>query len=275
MEEFRRYLKNIGHFPDFREEGFCVSALVEEIRKGKKEAASSLIESTVNYIAELAQSHCRQWNAWPHLMDLIQEANMEVSEKIENFDPSKGAFKSFVAYRSYVAFVRFWQNSKLVHVTEHGRKIMKHLQKVQSDLELELGREPTLSELSSRVGRDESQVYALQTPGGTTMLPLPEFDFGELGNIDFISYRRTEVDPLQALEATEIHKVLVECLGPQNADLLLTSFDGTDAFQSLYHQMYGEQLSAAAARKRKERLLEKLRACPQAKEKLLQGGYYG
>ena len=265
MEEFRSYLKNIRRFPDFREEGFSVSTLVEKIKNDDEGAVLALIESTLKYIVELARFHCAQWNAWPNLIDLIQEANLEVSKKITRFDPLRGSLNAFVGFRSYIAFVRFWKNSRVVHITDHGRKIVKHLQKVQTELAMELGREPTLEELSNRVGRDESQVQSLLVGVRDTEELLPEGEPRELG-----VWTKTP-GPLKQLEVKELRRVLVECLDEKNADLLLASLDGTDAFQALYHQMYRERITAATARKRKQRLLEKLRNCPQA-EKLFYGG---
>ena len=273
MEGFRSYLKDIRRFPDFREESSPVSSLVEKMTNGDNAAALSLIESTLKYILELSRIHCRQWNASQNLMDLVQEANIEVSEKIRKFDPSKGALKDFIRYRCYVAFVRFWKKSKTVHLTDHGRKIMKNLQRVQNDLSVELGREPTLEELGARMGTDEFQVYTLKSQSSVTMLAIQDQNEDDsnhrVANLDAV--RSSQFDPLQALEANEFRHLIIACLGVKEADLFLASLDGTSAFQKLYSRIYGKNISAVAARKQKERLLKKLKSCPEAKEKLFHG----
>lgn len=273
MEEFRSYLKDIRRFPDFREESFPVSSLVEKMINGDNAAALSLIESTLQYILELSRIHCRHWNASQSLMDLVQEANIEVSEKIRKFDPSKAALKDFIRYRCYVAFVRFWKKAKTVHLTDHGRRIMKNLQRVQNDLSVELGREPTLEELGARMGTDEFHVHTLKSQSSVTMLAIQDQheDDGNhrAANLDAVGY--SQFDPLQTVEADELRQLLIACLGVKEADLLLASLDGTTAFQTLYSQIYGKNISAVAARKQKERLLKKLKNCPEAKEKLFHG----
>jgi DNA-directed RNA polymerase specialized sigma subunit len=273
MEEFRSYLKDIRQFPDFREQGSAVSTLVKKMNEGDNAAALSLIESTLKYILELSRNHCRQWNASQNLMDLVQEANIEVSEKIRKFDPSKAALKEFISFRCYVAFVGFWKKSKTVHLTDHGRKILKNLQRVQNELAVELGREPTLEELSTRMGADESQVYSLQSQSSVTMLAIRDQNEDESNHraADLDAVGCIRFDPFQPLEANELRQILIACLEIKGADLLLASLDGTRAFQSLYSQIYGKDISAAAARKQKERLLKKLKSCPEAKEKLFHG----
>lgn len=277
MDEFGSYLRDIRKFPDFREEGFAVSALVQKIKTDDSAAKLALIESTLKYVVELAKSHCRQWNAWKNLMDLIQEANMEVSEKIEDFDESKGPLKAFIHYKCYIAFVNFWRKSKTVHFTDYGRKILKSLQQAQTEMTKDLGREPTLEELSARIGRDEAQVHVLQSQGDGIMVSIQdhEDEDGNRGAIDLNSLPWTEFDPFRSLQATELRQILIDCLGVAKADLLLTSFDGTGAFQTLYRQTFKKDITAVAARKTKERLLKKLIACPEAREKLFGGGAHG
>lgn len=277
MDEFGSYLRDIRRFPDFREEGFAVSALIEKIKRNDSAAKLALIESTLKYVVELAKGHCRQWNAWKNLMDLIQEANMEVSERIEEFDESKGPLRAFIHYRCYIAFVNFWRKSKTVHFTDHGRKILKTLQQAQTEMAKNLGREPTVEELSARIGRDEAQIQILQSQGDGIMVSIQdhEEEDGNRGAVNLDSTRWMEFDPFRSLQATELRQVLIACLDTEKADLLLTSFDGTEAFQKLYRRMYGKDITAAAARKTKERLLKKLIACPEARERFFGGGKHG
>jgi DNA-directed RNA polymerase sigma subunit (sigma70/sigma32) len=270
MEEFRSYLKDIEGFPDFREDPGGVSASVEKMRDGDKKAALSLIESTLKYIVELATAHCRRWGAWQNQLDLVQEANTEVSEKIKDYDPAEASLKDFISYRSYIAFVRFWYKSKAVHVTDHGRKIVKSLQRAHGELTVALGREPTLEELSERVGRDESEVYAMQKHPGVTVVGISTEGDDEADaktiNLDFLA--STAFDPFPLIEATELRELLIDCLGETGADLLLAYFDlKTEGFRQLHFQIHGREISAVAARKAKERLLKKLKNCLRVKER--------
>lgn len=269
MDEFRSYLRDIKELPDFREDVARASELIGKMRDGDRGAALSLMESTLKYIVAVAANHCGRWKAWHHQEDLVQEANTEVLESIEEYDPAGSSLEAYIRFRSYVAFVRFWNKSKTVHVTDYGRKILKALWRAQAELTTVLDREPTLEELSQRVGMDESDVYSRQAHPGVTMVAIGVEDdenIGGLVNLD--SLISTEFDPLQMIDALELREVLVQCLGETNADLLLAYIESkSKGFRALYFQLRGREISAVAARKAKERLVKKLKKCPQAIER--------
>jgi DNA-directed RNA polymerase specialized sigma subunit len=275
MEEFRSYLKDIEEFPDFREDPARVSVLVEKMRRGDEAARLSLIESTLKYIAALANGHCKKWTAWQHRLDLVQEANTEVSERIAGYDPALASFKDFISYRSYVAFVRFWRRSKTVNSTEYGAKIASNLKKVQLELTSSLGRKPSLEELSERVGMDEADVDAILTSPVVDIVSIGEQGEddhdGKVVRLD--SLVSQDFNPFRLIEALELRELLVECLGATDADLLLAYVESkTDGFRYLYLQIHGREITAAAARKAKERLLKRLMNCPRVKERLSERG---
>src|SRR5437764_4653138 len=270
MDEFGNYLRELEMFPDFREDSIRVSILIEKMRGGDEGAELSLIEATLKYIVELAAYHCGKWNAWPSYQDLVQEANVEVTEKIRKYDPAKASLKDFVSYRAYVAFVRFWHKAKIVRFTDYGRKIVKHLQKAHDELTSELGREPTLEELSTRIGMNESAINAVQSNPGIRMVGITqerqEKAGGNVVNLD--SLASEQLDPFARVEASEIRETLIECLGEKDADLLLAYVElGTEGFRSLHLQLHGKELSADAARKAKQRLIARLNECKQFKDR--------
>jgi DNA-directed RNA polymerase specialized sigma subunit len=274
MDEIGNYLREIKGFPDFREDSARVSALAKKVRGGDDRAALSLIESTLKYIAELTDAHCHRWNAWPSYLDLVQEANTEVAERIVKYELGRGVFKSFVWYRAQVAFIRFWHKAKTVHVTDYGRKIAKRLKEAHDELTAKLGREPTLEELSERLNMDEADVDAIRNISGVNVLGIS--DDGEEAGGAFVtldSIGSEDFDPFEHIQAAELRETLVECLGEENADLLLTYLDsGSEAFRSLYFELYGIELTPEAARQAKHRLMTKMKNCVQFKDRYLDGG---
>jgi DNA-directed RNA polymerase specialized sigma subunit len=275
MDEFRSYLKDIEGLSDFRRDPAGTSDLVDKMSEGDRLASLSLIESTLKYIVELAAAHCRRWSAWPSYRDLVQEANTEVSEKIEGYDPDKASLEDFISYRAYVAFVRFWHKSATVHVTDYGRKVYKKLQYANAELTSALGRSPTLEELSERLGRDETEVQGMQSHTAVAVLSLGEAKEGDNGGkvINLDSLTSEEFDPFRHIGAIELREILIDCLGDKNADLLLAYMNSkSDGFRNLYRQFYGKDISADAARKAKERLVKKLKKCPRVKNTLLHRG---
>jgi DNA-directed RNA polymerase specialized sigma subunit len=275
MDEISTYLKDIEGFPDFRDDPDGVAVLVKKMRAGDKKAELSLIESTLKYIAEVVNCHCHMWGAWQNRLDLLQEANTEISKKIAVYDPAKGSLKGFISFRSYVAFVRFWSKARVVNATEHGRKIINALQRALGDLSLELGREPTLEELSERLGMDESKVYALQNQPGVTVFGIGEDSEEENGMevVSLESLTSPEFDPFRFIEAAELRETLIECLGEIDADLLLAYFEsGSVGFRRLHLPLCRKNLSADGARKAKQRLFDRLKICPRAKDRLFPAG---
>jgi DNA-directed RNA polymerase sigma subunit (sigma70/sigma32) len=279
MNEFRSYLKAIAEFPDFRDGDICVSALVERMRSGDKEvekdAELALIESTLRYIAELTTGHCHKFGLWENYLELLQEANLEVMRMIAHFDPAKGPLEKFVGFRADAAFKNFWHKTGTVHLTHHGRKILNSVRREQTGMIAELGREPTLGELSKRLGRREAAVYELLQRPGVRIVDVDEQRDDEDGARVFKldSYVSAEFNPLRLPDALELREILIDCLGEDGADLLLAYSEAkTDGFRQVYFEIHHAEISAAAARKAKQRLWQKLKNCPQAKEALFDRG---
>jgi RNA polymerase primary sigma factor len=207
-------------------------------------------------------------------LDLVQEANAEVTENIVTYEPDRGAFERFIWYRAHVAFVRFWRKAKTVHVTDYGRKIAKRMKETHDELTVKLGREPTLEELSEQANMGEAIVHAVLNSSGVNVLGLSgegEKAGGAFVTLDSIG--SVDFDPFARLEAAELRETLVECLGVEDADLLLTYLDsGSEAFKDLYFVLRGIKLTPEAARQVKHRLMIKLKTCAQFKRRFLAGG---
>jgi DNA-directed RNA polymerase specialized sigma subunit len=273
MDEFRIYLKLIGDFPDFRNDPARVSELVEKTRDGDQAATLSLMESTLKYIATVTVNHCHQWSAWPTFNDLVQEANTEILDTIEDFDPLACSLEAFIRKRSYFAFVRFWHQSKTVHLTDHGRKALKNMQRVTRELTTQLDRPPTFEELSEHISKHEPQIKDIRALQGVTIVAIDnEADHAGAGVVNLDSVVFDGPDPIKSIEARELREILVKCLNERDADLLLTYYDSTASFRELYSHYRRTAVSPEAARKAKERLLKKLRKCPEARELFNRGG---
>lgn len=262
MSDFLSYMEGIKGLPDLPEESAKVRALVEKMRDGDKDAALSLIESSLNHIAKLTVAECRRWNAWRHFQGLVSEANAEVVGKIGGYDPDRACLKKFINFRASVAFVRFWHQEKPVHFTDYWRKIVKNLRRAQEELTKTLGRSPTTEELSEHLGIDESEIYAVQENSKVTIIEIDK-DVEDDNDSEALIHNlliSMEPDPFQFAEAVELRERLIECLGKENADLLLTySDDGVDAFRSLYSQIHGKEITLVNARQIKHRWLQEVK----------------
>jgi len=260
MEEFRIYLKHIEGYPDFRDDPAGASELVEAMRSGSDAATLALIESGLRLIAELTAAHCRKWNAWTNYFDLVQQANTEVSERMHSYDPSKATLESFVSYRTRMAFIDFWKNASVVHVTDHYIQLLRALKHAQAELTIELGREPTPRELAEALCKDEAAVQVIQTGRVRIVGITDQEEETDRGMVSIRSIPAPQ-DLLREIEASELQDILNRCLEIQEADLLLSVVDGTESFRRGLARSRGHEVSDAAARQAKRRLLRKLREC--------------
>jgi len=273
MDEFRTYLKQLGEFPDFRDDRTRTSNLLKKIKDGDQAATLALMESALKYILAVTANHCNRWNAWQNFGDLIQEANTEILETIEDFNPEAGSLEAFIGSRSNFAFIRFWNKSKTVQMTSHGRKILKNLQRASAELTAGLQREPTLDELSEHINKDKPHVNDILSHPGVTMVSIDsDKDQNGAGVINLNSLAAPESDPLNPIEAVELRELLVHCLKEKDADLLLAYHDSSRNFRELYFQQRHKEITPVNARKVKERLLKKLRRCAEAQKKLFNRG---
>jgi RNA polymerase sporulation-specific sigma factor len=262
MSDFRSYMEGIKGLPDLPEDCAKLRALVEKMRDGDKGAVVSLIESSLKHIAKRTGAECRRWNAWIHFLDLVQEANAEVVEKISGYDPDKACLKKFINFRASVAFKRYWHEKEPVHFTDYWRKITKTLRRTQEELTKALGRNPTTKELSEHLGMDESEVYAVQEHSKVTIIEIDKAveDDNDSEALIHNLLISIESDPFQLAEAIELRERLVECLGVIDADLLLTYLDyGADSFRSAYSQAHKKEITEDNARKIKSRWVQKVK----------------
>jgi RNA polymerase sigma factor (sigma-70 family) len=270
MDEFGTYLTEIEGFPDFRDDPDRVSALVKRMREGDEKAKLSLIESTLKYIVELANAHCRKWGVWQSRQDLVQEANTEVLKNIERYDPTKKSLKDFISFRAHISFIRFWHKSKSVHITDYRRKILNNIERVRRDLTSSLGHPPTLEEISERLGKDESEVDG--GPKRPTIVEIDKVSEDDGQGFDVASLTAEESDPLKIIQSVELREILIACLSEEDADLLVAYYEsGTDGFRRAHLQQRRGSISAVSARQKKRRLMVRLKDCLKARGQIFDG----
>jgi RNA polymerase primary sigma factor len=157
-DTLRLYLREISNFPQLTAEeeqdlGACV-------QRGDEDAFRKLIESNLRFVVAMAKKYSR--SGYP-LHELINEGNMGLIEAASRFDPSRGV--RFITYASW------WiRQAILAAIAHHGQafrippKLKHELYRFETKvarLTQELGRRPSVDEISQELGMKEDEVREL------------------------------------------------------------------------------------------------------------------
>lgn len=169
-----------------------------------------LIEAHLGLAEYLAR---RFSNRGEPLDDLVQVASLGLVKAVERFDPSRGLEFTTFATPTIVGELKrhFRDKGWAVRVPRRVQELHLRVTGVIDDLQLELGRSPTVAEIAVRAGTSEDEVIEAVDAGSayrSTSLEAGRGDdeespglLGQLGEIDPELARaegRTELSPLMA-----------------------------------------------------------------------------
>ncbi|MGI9119648.1 MAG: RNA polymerase sigma factor SigF [Acidimicrobiales bacterium] len=169
-----------------------------------------LIEAHLGLAEYLAR---RFSNRGEPLDDLVQVASLGLVKAVERFDPSRGLEFTTFATPTIVGELKrhFRDKGWAVRVPRRVQELHLRVTGVIDDLQLELGRSPTVAEVAVRAGTSEDEVIEAVDAGSayrSTSLDASRGDdeespglLGQLGEIDPELARaesRTELSPLMA-----------------------------------------------------------------------------
>src|SRR5881394_2864262 len=154
-DTLRLYLKEISQFPPLTPEE--EQQLGTRVQKGDEDAFRKLIESNLRFVVAMAKKYAR--SGYP-LHELINEGNLGLIEAVSRFDPARGV--RFITYASWwirqailAAIAHYGQVFRLPPKLKH--ELYRFETKVAS-LTQELGRRPTVDEISKGLGMEEREV---------------------------------------------------------------------------------------------------------------------
>src|SRR5438067_7710947 len=268
-DTLRMYLKDISRFPQLTPDE--EKALGARVRNGDEEAFQKLIESNLRFVVAMAKKYARSGYT---LHELINEGNLGLIEAVSRFDPDRGV--RFITYASW------WiRQAILAAIAHHGQvfrlppKLKHELYRFESKvgrLTQELGRKPSVDEISKELGMKEEEVRGMMegTPTEVSLsTPVGEEDEAHLEDL------------IQDPSVTPVDEILIAQSFEEQLQALLSQLDDKEKLiierrfglgdrepQTLAEIGSDLHLSRERIRQIEERALGKLRRSQRAKQLL-------
>ena len=255
------YLKDIGKVPLLSPEEEI--ELAKRVQKGDEEAKNRLCESNLRLVVSLAKKHSGKNGL--SLLDLIQEGNLGLLKAVEKFDYTKGfKFSTYGTWwiRQHISRA-IADQARTIRIPVHMTETINRLVRVTKRLSQELGREPTLSEISKEMGMSEervSEIKKIQLEPISLESPIGEEEDSKIGDI---IEDDTATSPFEATTRSLLREQLlavIDTLTPREQKVIRMRYGLDDGFPKTLEQVGQEfnvtrerirQIEAKALRKLK------------------------
>ncbi|MBG0783645.1 MAG: sigma-70 family RNA polymerase sigma factor [Anaerolineaceae bacterium] len=246
---------------------------IEEIKsliKEGKEAREYLIKANIRLVVSIAKKYRRFGSSF---LDLIQAGNVGLIRAVDKFDYSLGnRFSTYATWwirRSVLRFLN--QQERTIRLPNYLSNRLRKVQHVTRDLSQELGRQPTLEEISELVEQTPEELRQLIH---YSRLPISlDEPVGEDGENELLNFVENEnaVVPFNSVQQTLLEEDISGALGDlseREASIIKLRF-GLEGNRSHTLKELGEIFGVTRERIRQiqQKALRKLRS-PQNQVKL-------
>ena len=185
----KMYLKDIGQVPLLTTDEEL--ELAQKMSEGQEAAKKRLSEANLRLVVSIAKRYVGRGMLF---LDLIQEGNLGLMKAVEKFDYQKGfKFSTYATWWIRQSITRaIADQARTIRIPVHMVETINRLVREQRILLQELGREPTLEELSERMGVSIERVSEIQKIAQDPVsleTPIGEEEDSHLG--DFIEDDKT------------------------------------------------------------------------------------
>ena len=181
----RMYLKEIGTVPLLSAEEEL--ELAKRKSTGDNYAKERLIESNLRLVVSIAKRYTGRGMSF---LDLVQEGNLGLIKGVEKFDYEKGyKLSTYATWWIRQSVTRaLADQARTIRVPVHMVETINKMSKMQRKLTLELGYEPTTTELAEALNMSEDKVIEIMQIArepASLETPIGEEDDSNLG--DFVA----------------------------------------------------------------------------------------
>ena len=181
----RMYLKEIGRIPLLSSEEEI--ELAKRMEMGDEEAKKKLSEANLRLTVSIAK---RYSGRGMQFLDLIQEGNLGLIKAVEKFDYRKGyKFSTYATWWIRQSITRaIADQARTIRIPVHMVETINKMSKMQRKLTLEVGYEPSVTELAEALEMSEDKVMEIMQIArepASLETPIGEEDDSNLG--DFVA----------------------------------------------------------------------------------------
>ncbi len=162
-EALKQYLQEINKIPPISPEE--EKELARKIKEGDQEALRKLVEANLKFVVSIAK---RYRGKGVPFMDLINEGNLGLIEAAKRFDPDRNV--KFITYAVWwikqAIISAIAEQSGIFKISYKTLNLLNNVGKKYNELQKDLHRDPTNSELAEAMDIDEFALNSLLTTYG-------------------------------------------------------------------------------------------------------------
>lgn len=271
-DSIQMYLKEIGKVPLLTPDE--EKEVATKVAEGSLEATKKLVEANLRLVVSIAKKYVGRGLTF---LDLIEEGNLGLIKAVEKFDVTKGyKFSTYATWWIRQAITRaIADQARTIRVPVHMVETINKLIRVKSKLVQDLGREPTVSELSEKMELDEEkvrQIMVYSVEPVSLEVPIGEDEDSTLG--EFVADEEELLPEDHAMNNNLRDKLLemISSFSDRERDVIMLRFgfyDGKPRTLEEVGQKYG--VTRERIRQIESKVLRKLKHPARIKE--LEGYY--
>lgn len=206
-----------------------LNSIISQMNSGEQKASEAkreMVRSNLRLVISVAR---KLSNRGPNLLDLIQEGNIGLLKAVEKYDYRLGyKFATYATWWIRQGISRYIaENSQTIRIPAHLIETMKRLNRHHRQLVQELGREPTIVELSDKSGIAHKKIQQIQRVCiEAVSIDAPVQQDGENSIGDFLDDPNA-VAPVDKATSANLHDMITELLtelSPDEAEILRMRF---------------------------------------------------
>lgn len=257
-ETINVYMQEVGQFPLIDEAKEL--ELAQRISQGDAEARQELCNANLRLVVSIAKRHMGRGLSF---MDLIQEGNMGLLKAVDKFDTSKGCrFSTHASWWIQQAISRAISNTgRTVRIPAHLVETINKMKRINSELTVKLGREPSNLELAAALDTDEDTIkywYKISEDIVSLDVKIKDDEDATIGELIEDKSLQNPIGNILLEEQKEIFKNVLDTLTQRESDILQYRYglktDEPKTLEEIGH-IYGltkeriRQIESAALRK--------------------------